>query len=178
MPWVLRVAIRVRVQLGMKTSPSKSRSTRSSPDPWPPLTTTDGSHAVDAARRLSRVVQRADGHAGQDFGLGNVRRHDQRARQQLRCGSPARRRRRAAVAALGHHHRIDDDQRQLELRDRRRDGFDDRRVAEHAGLGGVNRDVAGDRFDLRGDEIGRRAATTAVTPTVFCAVMAVIALVP
>ena len=39
-------------------------------------------------------------------------------------------------------------------------------------------DVAGDRFDLRGDEVGRRAAETAVTPTVFWAVMAVIALVP
>ena len=51
-------------------------------------------------------------------------------------------------------------------------------VAEHAGLRGVELDVAGDRFDLRRDEIGGERPTTAVTPTVFCAVIAVMALVP
>ena len=83
-----------------------------------------------------------------------------------------------AVAALGDHHRIDDDERQLELLDRRGHRLDDRRVGQHAGLGGVDRDVAGDRFDLRGDEVGAAAARPPTTPIVFCAVTAVIALVP
>ena len=39
-------------------------------------------------------------------------------------------------------------------------------------------DVAGDRFDLRGDQIGGERRHAAATPVVFCAVMAVIALVP
>ena len=63
-------------------------------------------------------------------------------------------------------------------RDRGRHRFDDRRRGQHAGLGGMDLDVAGDRFDLRDDDVGVRRPTTAVTPTVFWAVMAVMALVP
>ena len=74
-------------------------------------------------------------------------------------------------------HWIDDDQRQLELPDRGGHRFDDRRVAEHAGLCRVDLDVAGDGFDLRRDEIGgeRRGFDDA---GVLWAVIAVIALAP
>ena len=90
------------------------------------------------------------------FGLRNVRRHDERARQQLRAQHLHAVVVEQALAALRHHHRIDDHERQIQLLDRRRDGFDDRRVGEHAGLRGVNLDVAGDGFDLRRHEIGRQ----------------------
>ena len=60
---------------------------------------------------------------------------------------------------------------------RGRDGFDDGRRGQHAGLGRMDGDIGGDRFDLRSDEIGRQRQDS-VTPTVFCAVTAVIALVP
>ena len=58
------------------------------------------------------------------------------------------------LAALGDHHRIDDDERQIQLRDRRGHRFDDRRGGQHAGLRRVDRNVAGDRLDLRRDEVG------------------------
>ena len=59
-------------------------------------------------------------------------------------------RRQQPIAALRDHHRIDDHERQLQRRDRGRDRLDDRGVREHAGLVGIDRDVAGDRFNLRG----------------------------
>ena len=82
------------------------------------------------------------------------------------------------VAALGDHHRIDDQVREAEASDRGGHRLDDRGVRQHAGLDRVGADVADNRLDLRGDEIGATAPPTAVTPSVFCAVTAVIALVP
>ena len=59
-----------------------------------------------------------------------------------------------AVSALGDHHRVDDDQRQVEPVDGGNDSFDDGGVSEHAGLGGMDRDVRGDGFDLGRDDVG------------------------
>ena len=101
-----------------------------------------------------------------------------RARQQLAPDRLDRIGLEQAVAALGDHHRIDDDVGQVELGDRRGHRFDDRGVGEHADLDGAEAEVGGDRFDLRRDQVGRASPATAVTPSVFWAVTAVIADVP
>ena len=51
------------------------------------------------------------------------------------------------------------------------------RCREHAGFRRVNRDIGGDGLDLGGHQV-RRKRKAAVTPIVFCAVTAVMALVP
>ena len=63
-------------------------------------------------------------------------------------------------------------------RDRGGDRLDDRGVGEHADLDRVGADVADDRFDLRGHQVGGHAPPRQITPSVFCAVTAVIADVP
>ena len=78
------------------------------------------------------------------------------------------------VAALRDHHGIDDDVRQIESRDRGGDRFDDRRGGEHADLRRRRRRCR--RRPLRSaPSPDRRARLPAVTPSVFCAVTAVIA---
>ena len=136
-----------------------------------------GPIAVDPPRRLPGVVERRDRacrSGPRPRGCSASRRA--RAAAARRAASECRRRRaggRRSSPPSPDRRRL----RQVELLDRRGDRFDDRRGGQHAGLGRVDLDVAGDRFDLRGDQIGDEGQT-AVTPTVFCAVMAVIALVP
>ena len=129
-----------------------------------------------AASRASSIER--DAAAAQHFGLGNVRRHDQRARQQLRPQ---------------HLHAVVVEQAVAALRtitgSTTTSGSSSSSIAAATAstiaavasmpvLVACKRDVAGDRFDLRRDEIGGQRAATSMTPTVFCAVMAVMALVP
>ena len=81
------------------------------------------------------------------------------------------------IARSCHHHRIDDDIFQAMLCDFPRHRVDNCGVSEHAGFHGMGADVIDDRVDLCRHELGL-SARTAVTPTVFCAVIAVIAEVP
>ena len=57
-------------------------------------------------------------------------------------------------------------------------GVDRRLVAEHPDLDRVDADVVGDRADLGDDHLRGRPASTSSTPTVFWAVIAVIAVIP
>ena len=118
----------------------------------------DGSaaHLMDLVRRRARVLDRSDAAAAQHFGLGDVRGDHRASRQQLRPEHLEPIVVQQASAAFRDHHRVDDHQRQVQFLDRRGNGFDDRRRREHADLGGVQGDVAGDRFDLRRDEVGRQ----------------------
>jgi hypothetical protein len=88
------------------------------------------------------------------FSLGDVGRHEVGAREQLvaqhRDGVGLEQR----IAVLAEHHRVDDDEERGAPREAARDGADDRRVAEGAGLDGADAQVVEDRFDLRDHERG------------------------
>ena len=137
-------------------------------------------HAVDAPRRLA-CVGRACGSCmpAEHLRFGDVRRHDAaRAAAARPAGSrtPSSSSRRSPLLATITGSTTT--QRQVELVDGGRHRLDDRGVGQHAGLRGVHVDVAGDGLDLRGDEVGRHGVERPTTPTVFCAVTAVMALVP
>ena len=115
-----------------------------------PISTDD----VRAARRASfgdAIRQPLSTSASGMFGVTTRARGSSSTRSVWMPSSSSRR-----VAARRDHHRVEDHQRQIQLLDRRGNRFDDGRRREHADLGRVDADVAGDRFDLRGDEIGRQ----------------------
>ena len=56
-----------------------------------------------------------------------------------------------------------------------RDGVDHPGIVQHAGLDGVGADIVEHDFDLLADEIAGAIGRTPWTPSVFCAVSAVIA---
>ena len=56
---------------------------------------------------------------------------------------------------LRDEHGVDHEGREVRLLERLRDGLDDPRVGEHAGLHRVDTDVGGDGADLRADRLGR-----------------------
>ena len=80
-------------------------------------------------------------------------------------------------ARLGDHHRVDHDRHASEQRERLPDRLDGLPRAQHADLHGVDADVLRHRPDLLDDELARHRMD-AVTPTVLCAVSAVIAVIP
>jgi hypothetical protein len=108
---------------------------------------------VDGAGQLGGAG--VGGQVRERGGLGQVRRHDGRAREQLGAERPLGLGREQPRARLGHHHRVDDQRRVGEQRERLGDGRDRGRVAEHPGLDGVGADVVGDRPHL-GDDRRRR----------------------
>ena len=82
-------------------------------------------------------------------------------------------------ARLGDHDRVEHDGRLVrELVERLRDRSDRRLVAEHADLHRVDADVAEPPRAPEPGSSRHATAMTAVTPTVFCAVSAVIAVMP
>ena len=81
-------------------------------------------------------------------------------------------------AALGDHHRVDHHRRLADEAQRLDHRVDGLRRAEHADLDRVDADVLGDRRDLGDDRSRGETDSTASTPTVFCAVIAVIAVIP
>ncbi len=117
-----------------------------------------GAELEDPSAGGPHVIDRTNRPPGQHLSLWDIGRHDMREREELR---PYRRDGllfEQTVAALGDHHWVDDDMRQVELGDRRRNGLDDGGVGEHADLDGIDAEVAGDSFDLRGHEIARDRA--------------------
>ena len=160
-----------------RRAPSNSRSTTSASlgrRAWPPvMMTARGAHARGSAAppRARRPSERMRQPA-QRLGFRDVRRHDERARQQLgaerahavlveqalaarRRPSPDRRRRAADRA------------RRSPRRPLRRS----RRWRACRSSSRASVDVAGDRFDLRGHEIGRQRERRRRRPSVFWAVI-------
>ena len=119
------------------------------------------------ARRRARVEKSRS--------LGEVRRDEFDAGEKLlrRFGEAGAG---EGVAGGGDHHRV------IDPRPRAFEGGGDRlrgrRRRQHADLDRRDVEILAHRGDLRRDEIRRRAAGPARTPSVFCAVIAVIAQVP
>jgi len=114
-----------------------------------------GAEIANPDSRLPGMIERDDRDPAQHLGFRDIWRDDASPGQKF---VPERDNRvivEEACAAFGHHHRIHDDERQLELGNGGRDGLDDRGGGEHAGLGRVECEIAGDRFYLRGHEVGR-----------------------
>ena len=163
-------------------APSNSRSTTSSP-PGPMAAGDDDrgrAHARESAAppRARRSID-CDAAAAQRFGFRDVRRDDARARQQLRAAASARRRRRAGASPL-----VDTSTGSTTTSGRSSSSIAAATASTIAASASMPVlvawivDVAGDRFDLRGDEIGRQRERRRRRRRVFCAVIAVIALVP
>ena len=124
-----------------------------------------GEHAtilgVDLAERLSLVEVRRD--HGRERKEQRDERLDGIVLEQLRAGG-------------GDHDRIDDERHRM-LGEERRHRLHDLAREEHPRLRRVDADVREDRLQLRLHELGATSCTE-VTPTVFCAVSATIALIP
>ena len=129
-----------------------------------------------AASRMSATDR--DRHLGEHFGFGDVGRDHAREPEQR----PSHRVHglfvEQVIAALGDHDRIDDQVRQLERFDRRRDGFDDRRVGQHARSSPHRSRDPTTTASICAVTKSSGTTWTPVTPTVFCAVSAVMAEVP
>ena len=106
----------------------------------------------DAPRRFAPILRCPHGDSGERFGFRDVRGHDIGQWQQLGHERPERAVVEQPVAALGHHHRIDHERGLRRAADHARDGFDDRGVAEHAGLHRVHREIGDHGADLLDDE--------------------------
>ena len=124
----------------------------------PPLmTTAAGAHLVDPPRRLARVVGERDAAAAQHLRFRDVRRHDARAAAAARRAAPARRRRRAGASPLlttitGSTTTSGSSSSSIAAATASTIAA----VASMPILVACDVDVAGDRFDLRRDEIGRQ----------------------
>ena len=98
--------------------------------------------------------------------------------EQLHVG-PLGRRVDQPVAAAGHHHRVDDQRRDAGgAASARTTASTTAAVAEHAGLRRRHGHVGGHGVDLGLDERRGPPSTQAGTPVEFCAVTAVMAVVP
>ena len=96
-------------------------------------------------------------HAGQHLGLRDVGRHDERAAAAaptcMAATASSSSSRSPLFAIITGSTTTSGSSSVVDGRGHR---LDDGRVGEHAGLHGVDADVAGDGLDLRGDEIGRQ----------------------
>jgi hypothetical protein len=112
------------------------------------------SKAEDPFARRPHVIKRADCHFCKDFRFGDVRSHDMGNRKEFRlhCGHSILVEQ--SIASFRDHDRIDDHVRQIERAHSRHDRFDNRGVRQHPNLDCVSAEIADDRLDLRGDEIG------------------------
>jgi hypothetical protein len=120
--------------------------------------------ARDNYRRRAEVVNRLGelspvgvggvGHPRERAGLMEVRRHDDREREELADQHQHRVLLEELRAGRGDHHRIDDE-RHLLLRQEVRDRLDDLRAEEHSRLRGIDADVVEHRVELGAGE-GRR----------------------
>ena len=133
-----------------------------------------------AARRASVLGVVASCVAGEHARLGQVRGDHGRAREQQLDERRAGRRRRAARRRTrrpspGRSRPASPGSSRSSASSTARDGL---RRAEHADLHRVDADVLGDRADLLDDELRPAPGGSPVTPTVFCAVSAVIAVIP
>src|SRR6267143_237016 len=113
-------------------------------------------HVVQPPRGLPRIVHRCDAQAAERLRFGNIGGDDARTRNQLRAQRLHAVGVEQPLAARRDEHRVDHDNRQLQRLDRGRHRLDNGPRREHADLGGVDREVAGDRFDLCGHKIGRQ----------------------
>ena len=113
-------------------------------------------HVLKAPRGIAGAGKRPGAMAGQRLGFRQIRRHDAGERQQLSAERLHAVFVEQSLPAFGHENRIHDHQGQLELFDGGDDRFDDRGICEHSDLGRIDLQIAGDRFDLRGDEVGRQ----------------------
>ena len=125
--------------------------------PWPPLMRTlRGPSARICARlrfHLGFVVrQRRIGERG---GFVQVRRHHQRARDEIAAQGSDAPRRQQPVAGGRDHHRIEHDVLRVVAREAFGDGLDRRHLRQHADLDRVDVEIGEHRIDLRGDEIRR-----------------------
>jgi biotin transport system substrate-specific component len=121
------------------------------------------SQLVNAPRGLTAIVVASNGYAGERLGFRNVRRHHERAAQQLGFHGANCLVVNEAIAAFGNHYRVDDEQWNLEILDGCRDGFDDGGIGQHACLGRVYAEVRDNGFDLRGDQVSREGLESADT---------------
>src|SRR5436309_5288688 len=111
---------------------------------------------LNPSGRVADLRQRFDATAADELGLGKIRRHQTHTGQQHRYEREHTVRIEQRLTARGQRDRVGDDERQVELLDGRDDRFDDGGRRQHAGLGGMDGDVPGNRFDLRDDEVGRQ----------------------
>ena len=134
--------------------------------------------------RRCRVRARSSGSAcgvaaGEHARLGQVGGDDGREREQLLDERRAGRVVEQHGAGLGDHHRVDHDGRAgLQQAERLPDGADGLRGAEHPDLDRVDADVLRRPAGPARRSSPAASVCTALTPVVFCAVSAVIAVIP
>ena len=147
----------------------------SAPCPWPPLIST-APHPIASNRwpwlsmaaSLTATGSSRSAAASGRFGVISEARGMSPVRKRLdRAGIEQ------PIAGSRHHDRIEHDMFWRPSLKRRRDGFDGRCLRHHPDLDGIDVEIAENRVDLRGDEIGGHVMN-AGTPRVFCAVSAVI----
>ncbi len=83
-----------------------------------------------------------------------------------------------AVAAGGHHHRVQHHLRQLVAADGIGHHAHHVGRVQHADLDGIDANVLDHGVDLGAQHVGRHAVDGRARPAVFCAVMAVMAVMP
>ena len=138
-------------------------------------------HRVGPEReqRLAELERRgALAQPGQRPRLGQVRRQHRRPRQHPLDQRRLRVRVEQRRAALGDHHRVDDHGRAADQVERLEHRIDRRLVGEHPDLDRVDADVARRPRATWATIISGGTGVTISTPTVFCAVSAVIAVIP
>ena len=158
---------------------SSRMSTLSAPSAWPPLIRT----ALGPSARIRSAWRATAGLVFRDLlveerrCLRQVRRDEERFRQEHAAQRLDRLGHEQRIAACRDHHRIEHHRAGAMAVEPARDRLDDRRLREHADLHGVDGKVGEDAVDLSGHE---PAGTSWMpcTPRVFCAVRAVITLAP
>ena len=113
-------------------------------------------HRDEVACSLMALFEAGDPATEQDSRFGQVGSDDRGQRNE----SPAKRVHGVVAeqpgSAFGHHHGIDDEIAHAIFGDRVRDGRDDLRARQHAGLGGFDAEVLHHRPDLLADQRDRR----------------------
>ena len=178
-PWVARRLDARRLEDEAAAGRVATTSRTMGPARWPPLTTTAAAPSASsrsAARRIAverrRCAGRRSASASGTFGVTTLRARDEPALQRLdralareaACRStppspdrpPAARRRALLASVVG-------------------DRLDDRGIDQHAGLDAVGADIVEHRLHLPPRRNRARTGTMRCTPSVFCAVSAVIA---
>src|SRR6186997_2445109 len=96
-----------------------------------------GTHSCNASRRLAPILVAVYAHPAQRFRLRDIGRDEKGLTEQLGLETADGLLIDQPVAALRDHHRVNDKEGDVEVLDRRGDGFDDRRIGEHSRLDGV-----------------------------------------